>query len=435
MNNQKYLVTLIFSILSFVSIANSNLTLNAASNLLSKNHPKQAYELLKVDHKSTSTNAQEWFLLGLSAKEIGKLREAITYLKKVIELDPKQADRAKLELAQIEYQLGNGDTAKSYLTKVKASNPPKLVGDNIDNFLAIIAKNGSPKKYAFNASIGFIHDSNVNAGPEVGSVLMFGLPFTLSTDAKATSDNAKVLKFGANYNTGLTDDASVQSSVSINKTDYNKVNNLDSLSMSLSNGVSYKLDDKTVVSVPVVADWVKIGHDNSYYSYSYGLAPQIRQQLDRQLALNGNIAISRKKYQANGKGDSENLSLGGGASYQIDNQSYMSGGLSLARVNADTDSSSSKSRGINARYGRNLTNGLQTSLGLNYNQSKYDAKEAAYTQIRDDKTTTLSLNANYKIKEIDSDLIMSVSKTKNNSNLPIYQYKRQQVSVSISHRF
>jgi hypothetical protein len=61
--------------------------------------------------------------------------------------------------------------------------------------------------------------------------------------------------------------------------------------------------------------------------------------------------------------------------------------------------------------------------------------EPAYTKIRDDKTTTISLNGNYKIKEIDSDLILSINRTKNDSNLAIYGYSRNQISVSLGKSF
>jgi len=439
MKNLKLIITsccLSFG-LNVAHAANDDLSMSIAQDMFNQNQVKDGYDFLLAGFDKSSKNPLEYRLLGILAKTNGKLFTAKDYFNQAIKYsnNPALTGEMKLELAQVEYQLGNGEVAKNYLSEVKASNPPKLVGDNIDNFLAIIAQNGSPKKYQFNASIGFTHDSNVNAGPEVNSVLMFGLPFTLSEDAKSTSDNAKVLKFGVNHNTGLSDEMSVQSSVSVNKTDYNKLNNLDALSVSLSSGVSYKLNDKTVVSVPFVADWVKIGHDNSYYSYSYGVAPQVRYQIDKQLSANGNMALSRKKYQATSKGDSENLSLGGGLNYQIDNKSYVSGGLSLGKVRADINSSSSKSRGINARYGYNFANGVQSSIGLNYNRSKYAGIEAAYTSERSDETMAISLNGNYKIKEIDSDLVVSISATKNDSNLPIYEYKRQQVSVSVNHRF
>jgi tetratricopeptide (TPR) repeat protein len=324
---KKLLTTTILSLAIFTTFAshsaNTDLELTIAQDMLNKNQAKDGYDFLLAGFDESSVNPLEYRLLGILAKTNGKLFTAKDYFNLAIKhsKNPALTGEMKLELAQVEYQLGNGDIAKSYLSQVKSSNPPKKVGDNIDNFLEVIATRGTPSKYRFNASVGLIHDSNVNAGPSVDSVLMFGLPFTLSTDAKATSDSAKVLKFGASHNTAIADDKSVQSSLSLSKTDYNKLDNLDSLSLSLSSGVSYKISDKTdynkldnldslslslssgvsykisdktVVSVPFVADWVKIGHDNSYYSYSYGIAPQLRHQIDKQLSANGNMAISRK---------------------------------------------------------------------------------------------------------------------------------------------
>jgi len=291
------------------------------------------------------------------------------------------------------------------------------------------------KKYQFSGSLGWIYDSNANAGPTVDSVVMFGVPFTLSNDAKKTSDHASQLNLGFNHRTGLTDDMSVQNSLSLNYTDYNNLNTLDALVFSGSTGLSYKVNDKLVASVPLVTDWVKIGHDNPYHSYSYGLAPQLRYQLDKQLSLSLGTSLSRKKYQSSSTRDSENYSISPSLTYQINPQSYAFLGARVGKIHSGLDYYSNNTTNINAQYGYAFENGVQTSINGSYTDSKYDGKEAAYTEIRRDKTHSIGVNASYGIKAISSNLVFSINHTNNDSNLPIYKYDRNQASLSLRKTF
>ena len=179
----------LLSSFSLAHAANNAETLSEASGLLKKGQSSEALSLLLKRHEATSASAQEWFLLGLSAKQSGNLLDAADYFESVLAIDPN-AERVKLELAAISYQLGNRDKAEVLLLDVKASNPPAGVISNIDRFLATIEASKGQKNWRVSASAGWIYDSNVNAGPNEDLISMFGLPFKLSDDAQSTEDNA-----------------------------------------------------------------------------------------------------------------------------------------------------------------------------------------------------------------------------------------------------
>ena len=109
--------------------ANTEQDLQRAVELLNADSPGQAYELLLERHEAGSVNPQEWFLLGIAAKQAGRLEEAAVYFERLLELDP-EATRARLELAEIAYRLGEGDKARQLLLDVKAANPPAGVADH-----------------------------------------------------------------------------------------------------------------------------------------------------------------------------------------------------------------------------------------------------------------------------------------------------------------
>jgi len=418
--------------------ANDDLSLNIAQSLLEEGKPKDAYTFLLAGHEPDSKNPLEWRLMGIVAKATGRPREAREYFNKVLELAPTNSSlhgETKLELASIAYSLGDTKQAKAQLSEVKSTNPPAKVGDNIDEFIKHIDNKGAPKTWQITGSLGYLYDSNANAGPETDSVLLFGLPFTLSDDAKETSDNALQLSLGFNHNKGLTDDISWQNSFSINWTDYRKLDNLDALVISGASGLSWRINDDWAASVPLVVDWVRIGHDESYYSYSYGIAPQLRYSVNDKLSLKLATTYSKKKYQSSSDRDSDNYSVSPSLNYQINPASYISFGLLAGKEASGIDYYTNDILGINARYGHAFQNGLQASISASYTDKDYEGKEAAYTVARRDKNVRVGLDLSYKIKEIDSNLVFSVSHTNNDSNLPLYEYDRNQISLSLRKTF
>ncbi|WP_170232828.1 surface lipoprotein assembly modifier [Desulfuromonas acetexigens] len=410
--------------------ANDTLDIGSAQALLEAGMPTDALDLLQAGLDPSSTNVQEWFLLAMAAKSSNRPRESSTYLKKVIELDPEQAGRAKLELAQLAYTLGDAETAKNYLTEVKSAKPPTKVGENIDQFLEMIERQGVPKQWRVNGSVGWMYDSNANAGPAIDSVLLFGLPFDLSSDAKEQSDNALLLQLGVDHNQGISDDLGWQTGFSLSRTDYNDIDNLDSLVLSGSTGPSWRITDTLVASLPLVANWVKIGHEETYYSYSYGVAPQLRYALSKKLSFNLGTTFSKKKYNNNSKRNSENYSLSPSFVYQFSPASFARVGLVGGKEDSGLAYCENELWGGNALYGYTFGDRLQATLNFGYTDTEYEGREAAYRVPRHDKTIRYGVDLAYHIKMLNSDLLLSVNRTVNDSNLVMYEYDRDQVAIS-----
>lgn len=434
--NQAIFVSLSsFVLLSPVYANKSYDYLVSAQRYIDKKDPESAYKLLKTKHKANSKNTQEWFLLGISAQQLGKPREAKSYLKKVVELDPDNADRAKLELARLAYILRDADEAQGLLASVKEKNPPENVKKNIEQFEKTIDEKGVPRTWKLHASAGYMYDSNANAGPLVDSVLMFGLPFTLSDDAKGNSDNAVVLSAGISDARSLTDSISLQSNLSVNSTNYRTLDKLDSFVVSGSAGLTKKVNNQLMLSLPLVADKVKVGHEDSYYSYSYGIAPWLNFNISEKAFLSVNTTWSKKKFKDKPERETDSTSISPVFGYKINDKSIVKVALTAGQEKSDLDYFSNKSLGMNSSYLYTFKNGVQASLSTAYIDKKYDGKETAYNEARHDKSTRVTLNLSYKIKRIDSALNFSISDTHNKSNLDIYEYDRSQASLSLSKSF
>jgi len=417
--------------LSFAALAvNNDLALQVAVELLESNQPQDAYELLTAGHDERSTNPQEWFLLGASAKASGQFKQAISYFEKVIELAPN-SHRAKLELATLLYQSGDKKRTKQLLLDVKAARPVTEVANNIDRFLATIETTGKQKNWRVRGSVGITHDSNANAGPDEDFINMFGFPFALSDDAKNNDDEAVLLNIAFDHVLPISQGLNWQSNVSLGSTNYKKLDNLDQLSLSLSSGPTWLQNNATIWSVPITANQVKVGHKQAYYSYSAGIAPQVRYSLSKSLSLSLATSYQNKRYHSFSKRNSSSRSLSPSVSWQLSKQTNLRAGASVANENSGLDTFSNDLWSLSLGGFHSFNNKWSLSANASYADTNYEEKEAAYNDNRHDKNSRLAIDVIYNFSQIDSDLVLSASMLENRSNLKIYNYDRDQLSFSI----
>lgn len=416
------------SLLIGASIKEAN---KEATQYLQTNEPSKAYTILEKEYKIGNFDNQTLFLLGTSAKVQKDYDNAIKYFELLLERD-KGAHRVRLDLASAYYYKGDLKKAKELLLIVKASNPPQKVGDNIDSFLAAIEK-GVPKSWSISVNMGYQYDSNVNAGPDTDTVLMYNLPFTLSSDAQESSDHA--IKYGINFNhIAKLDNFAWQSSLGANVTDYRTFHNLDNKSIYLSTGPTFR-DNKTTYSLPLILNTSIIGHENRYYSFSKGISPQISYQLQPNLSLNASLSLQNKIYYKTQDKESNSVTFSPSSRYFLDQSSFINFGTYLGKENSHTETSSNNSKGINLGYYKAFTQKFNIYLGISYSKTDYDGEEVAYSKSREDSSKSLSGNINYFIEPIASNISLNMSYTRNISNIEMYDYTRKIIGLSLSKSF
>ena len=423
-------VITLLSLITPVYAANDTATLSAASTLLKEGQPSDALAFLLVEHDPEMATTQEWFLLGLAAKQSGQLEDASKYFEKVLEIDLK-ADRVKLELAAISYQLGNRDRAKLLLLDVKASNPPAGVASNIDRFLATIEASAGQKNWRVSASAGWIYDSNVNAGPNEDIITLFGLPFNLSNDAQNTEDNAYTLGLSFDQVVPVNGSVGWQSHVGVNWRDNFTVNTLDSLYLSGSTGPVWKQNSKLIWTLPIIADWVRYGHKDDYFSFSYGIAPQVRYFATNQLALNLGTSVRGKSYDKQSLRKQLTWTITPSVDYQLTESDLLRLGVTGGQEHSGINFYSNDRWFVNAGYFHNFSKYFVASLNGSFGESFYQGKEAAYNRVREDTRSSIGVDLRYHVAMINTDIVTSASYTNNESNLAIYEYDQTQVSVNL----
>ncbi|ETR65162.1 MAG: hypothetical protein OMM_14710, partial [Candidatus Magnetoglobus multicellularis str. Araruama] len=174
----------------------------------------------------------------MSEKKLDNLFESEKYFSILLEKDPS-ANRVKLELAEVLYRRNHYYKARNLLLEVKATKPPEKVGNNIDKLLAFI-NSGESKSWTAYAKAGLMYDTNANQGPSIDTVLMYGLPFDLDNDAKDNQDWALIFKSGIDYSNELNTITAIQIGLNTVYTDYFKLHQYDTLSLSISAGPGWK---------------------------------------------------------------------------------------------------------------------------------------------------------------------------------------------------
>jgi len=419
---------------AFSAISNS--ANNQAIQLLDQNKAHDAYLLLNKQKKSSP---QDWFLFGLAAKQSGDLLAAKHAMQKVIRLDPARSHRAKLELATAQFALEQTDDARRLLNEVKADNPPNNVRQNIDRFLSLIGdkhcRTEGNQRWCANASASVIYDSNVNNATTADTVTMFGLPFTLSDDAKAQSDTA--IRVGANFDHIITidDKTAWQSGFSINFTDYSTLDRYDVVQLLASTGAVFQINQQTLFSLPITAEAVAYTDRGEFYSTSIGIAPQLRYKLDEKTSLNLNASLSRKHFIDNGGRDTTSFAFNPSVDIQTCGQGTFRFGGGIGRDNSGIDIYSNDNWQLNASLFCSLGEGFALSVFGSYAQSDYDEREAAFAEAREDNTRTIGANLRYENAENGWEITVGGTFTENDSNLTLYSYDKFQGTLSARKKF
>ncbi|MCP4124315.1 MAG: DUF560 domain-containing protein [Bacteroidetes bacterium] len=431
-----FVISLLTPIMAHAAIP--SLIQQKSEDLLEQGRSQSAYDLLRSHTKSTP---QDWFLYAMAAHKTEKLDEAEQAYRTVLQLDPSSG-RAKLELANVLADKGDWSASKRLLLDVKAENPPDRVRQNIDRYLALINnREGEYAGWRVRTSAGVLYDSNVNNATTADTVTMFGLPFVLSDDAKAQSDMAYLLRFEAGHLGRISPNLAWQSNVTFSWTDYFELNAFDVLQLSASTGPVFQLDPQTILSIPVLAqtnsytDTVTAINESAFYSSSIGVAPQLRHQLSEELALNFNSNINWKHFIGNHERDTFSYSIAPGADIRTCGQGIFRFGGTLGRENSGINTYSNDNWGMNASIFCPLGSNVAFSIYGSYGESEYDEREAAYTETRSDKRTTVGGNLQYAHQPSGLDAILGLIFIHNGSNLTLYEYEKIQTTFSLRKKF
>ncbi|MEZ5872446.1 MAG: surface lipoprotein assembly modifier [Nitratireductor sp.] len=435
MKSRLFLALLLLS--SFVSLPVSNAAVAPevelqAQRLMESDNAQAAFELLYAQRKS---GPQDWFLYAMAAHRSGHLLEAANAYRKVLRLDPSSS-RAKLELATVLAESQQWEESRRLFLDVRSENPPERVRQNIDRYLALVEEQqGSASQWRIRASAGLLYDSNVNNAPSVDTVVMFGLPFTLSDDAKAQAGLAYTFNYEADQLVRLSDAMAWQTGFALQWTDYIGLNGYDNIHFAASTGPVFQPVKGTFLSVPVSFEATAYTQSGDVSSSAVSISPQLRTQLGSSLALTLDTAVTWRHYSGSAERDAFSYSVAPGLVFSACGKGALSLGGRFGREDADIETYGWDNWGLSASISCPLGSDYAMSAYASYDENDYHAREAAFSDTRHDRKTAVGINLVKANRETRWDTMMGASYVSNQSNLALYGYDKYQLMLSARKRW
>lgn len=399
---------------------------------------QQAYDILKANLEANRGDIDTRFMLGQCAARLGRADEAVALYQGIL-ADNSDLPRVQLELARAYMAMGERAKAKEAFEAVQATNPPPVVGENIQRFLDSIA---AQRPWQARLALSYIVDTNVNSGPGDTSALGPGT----FVGVTGQHDHAWGVTGSFSYTHTLKPDMAWLSEISFFSLDYSRLNDSDQLILSGSTGPSWKLD-KLVVSVPFILDHVDVGHD--YYNHSYGLAPQFRYSLNGEYSMNGGISMAKREHRdTSSLRDGDAIGFNIALRKQLENGGFLQPTLRIGKENTqatyfDTNSIS-LSLGWFSRLPWDLTLYLQPMVARILRVGADPAYgcpplplvgASGCGSTQHDWQYQLTANLNKPLDKQGTNLSMGVTLTRNDSNIAFTDYERAQLTLMLSRRF
>lgn len=433
------------TIVSLPALAATPAQMAQAEQFLGAENSQEALALLEAAHNPATATVQEFFLLGLSAKLSEDLEKAEHYLRAALQVEPN-AGRIRLELAEVLFRQRKLDESRAELVSVRSLNPPEQVLQNIAGFITQIdAAKANPNKHAqgpqknWSAYIttGFTSDSNVNAGPNVDTVFLYGLPFTLSPEAQETSDGAWFSRTGINHQVKLNNSVVWKSRINLSFNNYFSMDAYDTTGLSASTGAFFHLGKKTEVSVPITFNMQSYTEQSDWYSQSWGIAPNLQYKIKDNFQLYLSASATHKRFNGNTNRDLNSYTFNPSVNLQPTKNGNIALGFNYGREVSELDIYTNEVRGLYLGYQHNFhEQGIRASITASNTNTQFKGIQAAHTVARHDESRKLSASMTYTIPKFKGVSVTgTASHQNNNSNLSINNYERTQFSLSFTKRF
>lgn len=402
--------------------------LDAAKLLMQANHPTEARLVLDSLEKASPADNELQFLQAMLDVQARLYPSAIHRYRGILVRDPK-AVRVRLELARTFLLAKDYDNAERQFRFARAGNLPAPVKQNIDQYLRLIR---GARRWTHNFSIALAPDTNINVGPSATTVGLYGLPFTLSPDARPRSGVGINVAAGAEWTPKISKTFRLRIGGQVNSTDY-RAGSVDDTTVSAYAGPRF-LGRRWDVS-PLVTGFYRL-YGNRFYNEGVGGSLQTIYYPNAKTGISATVGVQQVTFRAPaGQGG---LAMSGSLGFfrALSPVSVLSGAVSVARQNAALPVYANTVEQVRLGLDRDLTHGISVSIQPSYARINYDAAQAAFGFARRDRQTQVQVSIlNRRIDLYGFTPRLAYTFTHNASNISLYAYDRNQVQMGLTRAF
>ena len=402
--------------------------IEAAQLLIQSNHFIDARRVLDSLEKSTPNDNEVQFLQAMLDVNAKLYSSAIHRFRGILVRDPK-AVRVRLELARTFYLAKDYDNAERQFRFARAGNLPDPVTQNIDHYVAAIR---GARRFTYNFSVALAPDTNINVGPTTTTVGLYGLPFTLSPDARQRSGVGINVSAGGEWSPRISKIVRGRIGVQVNTTDY-RTSSVDDSTVSAYAGPRI-LTGRWEIS-PLLSGFNR-WYGNRFYNRGLGGNLQTIYYPNAKTGLSATVGAQEVTFAAPaGQGG---LAISGSLGFFriLSPASVLSGAVSMARQNAGLSVYANTVEQVRAGLDRDLTHGITISVQPSYARINYDAAQAAFGVPRRDRQVQMQVSIlNRRIDLYGFTPRLAYTFTHNASNISLYAYDRSQVHMGLTRAF
>ena len=399
----------------------------AAERLMQAGRLAEARQMLETLARARPQDSELAFLRGMIAVQERNYRTAIHLFRGILVREPN-AMRVRLELGRAFYLAKDYDNAERQFRFARAGDAPPAVKANIDRYLTAI-RDARRLTYSFGVSVA--PDTNVNAGPSIGDLDIYGLPFQLSDDARRQSGVGLVLDGAGEWSPSL-GGVRLRLGGQFHVIDY-RAGAFDDATLAGYAGPRFVRGQWELS--PLLTGYER-WYGNRFYSGGIGGDLQAAYYPAARVGFHGDIGVQQVRFGLPAGQDGPAVSGALGFFYTLGPSSRLSGSISAVRQNAQLSVFSNTAGQVGLGFYCDLPRGYSISFEPSYAQIDYDAALPAFGVARRDRRWAAELAIlNRRIDVFGFTPQLSYTHTHNTSDIALYAYDRDQVQVGLTRAF
>jgi tetratricopeptide (TPR) repeat protein len=402
--------------------------LGTAERLIASGRFSEGRDVLYRIEKSKPRDPQVQFLLALLDRRDTDYDRAVQRLRRILVDEPK-AERVRLELGRTFFEAGDYNSAERQFRYARAGNLPSAVVQNVDRYLGAIRQR---KTFSMGLSLAISSDSNLNAGPATDTITLYGLPFQLSQNAKATSGVGLVGDLSAEWAPRIASGTKLRIGTQVRRAQY-KESDFNDMTVAFYAGPRLNLKKW---EFNVLGNVARRWYGEKVYTNQIGGGVDTTYFVSSRFGISAGINLGHVRYERISLQSGMSANIGLTAFYAPTPASFLRVTGQVGRQKARSEAYANRSWLAALQYTHELKGGLTASLAPGITRISYDGPLAAFGTSRRD--TQLTGQASLLSRRIDVFGVtpkLVYTYTRNRSSIPLFEFSRGKAEVVLTSNF
>ena len=401
---------------------------DAAALLLEAGRLDDAKRVLAHILEANPNNNAAIFMQAMIAVAGKDYDAAIERFRRILATEPNR-ERVRLELARAFFLARDYENSERNFRFARAGDLPPEVKTNIDQYLGAIVR---LKRWSYDVGFALAEDTNVNGATSVHQVDLYGLPFTLSDNARQKSGMGVSIDVGGEWSPLLSDSIKARLGGHVHRLEYGG-SAFDDMTTSVYAGPEFLFSRW---QVDTLMTGFRRWYGNTPYNQGIGGRAAVRFAWIPELQLGAALDFQALSYRL---ATDQNGTVTAGsfeASYTVTPSSLLrvSGGIGVqtAKLAALADTIS----WFALDYYQDLAWGFSANIEPALAWTRYDAPLAAVGITREDHLWAIRLDLlNRRIEYGGFAPRLSLVYTDQASTVSLYRYSRAQIQIGLTRQF